>query len=1018
MLSFGVTILPDPPWQRLVELMQLAERAGFDHGWTYDSHVNWQEPYPLLTLAAMNTERLHLGLNVTNPGTRDPTVTASAFATLQDVSNGRMVVGIGRGDSARRQIGQQPVKVAEFEAACRMLRELMNGRPVVWNDTEIELTWARGRPQIPLYVAGYGPRVLAVAGRVADGVIIQLADPEIVEWIVGQVRAAAEEAGRDPAELKVIACAPAHVGDDLADSCEQVRWFPAMVSNHVFDVLSKHDPDELPAALTEYVSRMKRERYDYAEHSRMGARHGEQITDETCERFCVLGPPEAHVEKLRRLEAVRGRPVEHLPDDLEAGGDPPGLRRSGDSGARRGGSARLRHQALPADISTVHAGHRPPPGSFGTRRLARGWTVVAVAGLAVFAAHTLLGPRMGLEDFFDRWLYNALVLLALAACVVRAWRVRAERGAWVALSLGLGSWSVAEILFDFVYGGDPPYPSVADAFYLAFYPACYVALMLLVRSRLSSFGRTVWLDGAMAAVASAALGAVFFDVALRGPQGSEAVIVTNLAYPLGDILLLSAVVGVFVLIGFRPDLTWALIGVGLAVSVAADWIFLFQSATDSYTEGTILDALWPASLLLLSAAAWQEPRRLAVPLQGRPLIATPLVCGLAGLGILTYDHFHRLNVLAVTLAGATIVAVIVRTVMTFRENARFLELVRVHAVTDSLTGLGNRRLLVDDLARALEDGAASGRRLLAIFDLDGFKLYNDTFGHPAGDALLARIAAGLETATSPLGSCYRLGGDEFCVLADVPPDEVEPFLGAASRALGEEGEGFTVTASFGAVLLPDEASTSSDVLRLADQRLYAQKRARASRGSPHEMLLEALYARQPDMRGHTQSVAESAVAVGSALGLTASELEDLHLAARLHDVGKLAIPDAVLQKPGPLEAGEWAFVKEHTVIGERILAAVPTWRGVGKIVRGTHERWDGAGYPDRVEGTEIPLAARIIAVCDAYSAMTSERPYRRKVDHEVALDELRRCSGTQFDPEVVTAFCAEEAYAEGRSNAA
>ena len=304
MLSFGVTILPDPPWQRLVELMQLAEKNGFDYGWTYDSHVLWQEPYPLLTLAAMHTERIKLGLNVTNPGTREPTVTGSAFATLQDVSNGRMVVGIGRGDSARRVIGQKPVRVAEFEASCAMLRDLMNGRPVRWNDTDIELAWAKGRPQIPLYVAGYGPRVLAIAGRVADGVIIQLADPEIVEWIVGQVRMAAEQAGRDPAELKVVACAPAHVGDDVAESCEQVRWFPAMVSNHVFDVLSKHDPAGLPAALTEYVARMQREQYDYSEHSRVGAKHGEQITDETCERFCLLGPPEAHIEKLRKLEAA------------------------------------------------------------------------------------------------------------------------------------------------------------------------------------------------------------------------------------------------------------------------------------------------------------------------------------------------------------------------------------------------------------------------------------------------------------------------------------------------------------------------------------------------------------------------------------------------------------------------------------------------------------------------------------------------------------------------------------------
>jgi probable F420-dependent oxidoreductase len=307
-LSFGVTVLPDPPASRLVELLKLAEQSGFQYGWTYDSHILWQEPYPLLTMAALETSTLHLGLNVTNPGTREPTVTASGFATLQEISGGRMIMGIGRGDSARRTIGLQPVKVAEFERSVTAIRSLMRGESVHWNDTDIELTWMTGRaeklPPVPVYVAGYGPKVLAIAGRRADGVIIQLADPEIVEWIVGQVRRAAEEAGRDPAEVKVMCCAPAHVSEDVAASCEQVRWFPAMVSNHVFDLLSKYDKADLPASLTDYVERMKREAYDYSEHSRMGATHGEQVSDETCERFCVLGTPEQHAEKLRRLEAA------------------------------------------------------------------------------------------------------------------------------------------------------------------------------------------------------------------------------------------------------------------------------------------------------------------------------------------------------------------------------------------------------------------------------------------------------------------------------------------------------------------------------------------------------------------------------------------------------------------------------------------------------------------------------------------------------------------------------------------
>jgi probable F420-dependent oxidoreductase len=304
MLSFGVTVLPDPPYQRLVELMQLAEANGFEYGWTYDSHILWQEPYPLLTACALDTVKIKLGLNVTNPGTREPTVTASAFATLQDISGGRMVMGIGRGDSARRVIGQQPVKVAEFEQAVAMIKDLMNGREVRWNDTDVQIKWAKGLPPIPLYVAGYGPKVLSIAGRLADGVIIQLADPEIVEWIIGIVRGAAAEAGRDPAELKIVACAPAHITNDIAAAYEQVRWFPAMVSNHVMDLLSKYDRSQLPEGLTSYVEQWERQRYDYAEHSRVGAKHGEFVSDETCERFCILGTPDQHVAKLKQLEAA------------------------------------------------------------------------------------------------------------------------------------------------------------------------------------------------------------------------------------------------------------------------------------------------------------------------------------------------------------------------------------------------------------------------------------------------------------------------------------------------------------------------------------------------------------------------------------------------------------------------------------------------------------------------------------------------------------------------------------------
>src|SRR5437763_7228316 len=240
-LSFGVTVLPDPPYSRMIELIQIAERQGFEYAWTYDSHVLWQESFPVLALVADRTSKIKLGHMVTNPGTREPTVLASAYATLHDLSDGRMAMGIGRGDSARRYIGQQPVKVADFERACQMIRDFMNGRQVHWNDRDLELKWVRPElPQIPMWVAGYGPKALAVAGRVADGVIIQLADPEIITWIMDTARKAAAEAGRDPAALRCIVGAPSHVTDDLADARDQVRWFPAMVSNHVMDLIERY----------------------------------------------------------------------------------------------------------------------------------------------------------------------------------------------------------------------------------------------------------------------------------------------------------------------------------------------------------------------------------------------------------------------------------------------------------------------------------------------------------------------------------------------------------------------------------------------------------------------------------------------------------------------------------------------------------------------------------------------------------------------------------------------------------
>jgi diguanylate cyclase (GGDEF)-like protein len=299
-------------------------------------------------------------------------------------------------------------------------------------------------------------------------------------------------------------------------------------------------------------------------------------------------------------------------------------------------------------------------------------------------------------------------------------------------------------------------------------------------------------------------------------------------------------------------------------------------------------------------------------------------------------------------------------------------------------------------------------RVLALFDLDGFKLYNDTFGHPAGDGLLRLIGEALGRAVGDRGSAYRMGGDEFCAFIDPAGGRAEHVAGALAAAMARTGNGFHVTASVGAVSLPSEALGAADALHLADRRMYDNKnRMRSSAGRQSaDVLLAVLQERNPELGGHVTGVAGLAVAVGERLGISEVDLDNLRQAGALHDIGKMAIPDAILNKLGPLDDSEWELMRQHTIVGERVLGAAPALEPVGAIVRATHERWDGAGYPDAKTGEEIPLGARIIFLCDAFDAMISDRPYGLSRTVEQAIEELRRCSGSQFDPEVVDAFVA------------
>jgi diguanylate cyclase (GGDEF)-like protein len=328
--------------------------------------------------------------------------------------------------------------------------------------------------------------------------------------------------------------------------------------------------------------------------------------------------------------------------------------------------------------------------------------------------------------------------------------------------------------------------------------------------------------------------------------------------------------------------------------------------------------------------------------------------------------------------------------------------------TDPLTGLRNRRALLEELPRACERSSEQQPTFLWFFDLNGFKHYNDSFGHIAGDRLLTRLGGRLRAAVGHRGCAYRLGGDEFCVLVSAPVTDPHALFVQAREALTEQGGAFTVTAAAGAVELPREADEPTHALRLADQRMYREKAT--SRGGAAELITAVLHAalaqRHPDLGEHSNDVAGDVEVLARTIGLDEETISLIIKAGDLHDVGKLGIPDEIITKPGPLSDEEWEFMKQHTVMGEQIIAAAgPSLERIGPLVRASHERWDGKGYPDGLAGEEIPLGARIITICDSFRAMLDERVYKEAMSLADALGELRRCAGTQFDPYLVDVFC-------------
>jgi two-component system, cell cycle response regulator len=640
---------------------------------------------------------------------------------------------------------------------------------------------------------------------------------------------------------------------------------------------------------------------------------------------------------------------------------------------------------------------------------------VVLAGLRGCAAGVILVYAVCLltgigDDWSEKglthWINGSLLAFAGFLCLARAALVSAQRVAWTVASAALGSWAAGETLFALGEGGGAF--STPNLLSLSFYPLACLAMALLLRAQLETFFTTLWLDGLSGALSASALVAAFvFPPVLANTQGSTLEILGSISYPLADLLIVAFVLFALAMTGWRPSAALGGAAAAFVVIAITDAFSLWAAATSNSSRNE-LDWLWPAAALGLAEVAWRAaPTTKRISGTSLRLLMFPVVVSLTALGLLLSGLVQELHMAGYELATASLFLIVVRLALTVLENLQIADASKREALTDALTGLGNRRRLMQDVEAALEH---DGTTLLVLYDLDGFKGYNDTFGHPAGDALLARLGRALDESVKGVGTAYRPGGDEFCALLTVDARMLPATIGATVEALSERGKGFAVTPSYGSVVVPDEARDVTLALQLADKRLYEQKgdRRRARDGAQvRDVLMQALRERRPDLDEHIGGVASLAHAVARRFQLNTEQVDEVTKAAELHDIGKMAVPDAILEKPASLDDREREMIRQHTVVGERILAVAPALRKIGKLVRYSHERWDGTGYPDKLKGEEIPLGARIIAVCDAFDAMTTDRPYQPAIALDDALTELRRCAGTQFDPDVVEVFCQE-----------
>jgi two-component system cell cycle response regulator len=650
---------------------------------------------------------------------------------------------------------------------------------------------------------------------------------------------------------------------------------------------------------------------------------------------------------------------------------------------------------------------RAEPEARGLDRARWAYVGVATVGVATHAAFALSGTTTAAVD---DWLYCGLFFLAVGACAYRGWHGEAA-GAWRLAAVGVAVWGLAEVVFRLQTSAPHAlYPPTTQAMLFIAFSLAYITLALLARERVRRFDPVLALDGALAGLAAAALASIFLfpQVAAHHPHFAA----PPRLFLLGGLMGLAFVIAVLGLTGWRPGPAWALIVAAIVVNVAGDVVVVHLAGQDRFHRGSPADTLFISSALLLGLASFYPVRRRPGPPSSTRRLVAPLLGAVTALTVVTAALAGDVSDLAAGLAMAALAVTIIR----MSAALELLEHSRGEALTDPLTQLGNRRLLMRDLESRLAAAARGPGFVLALFDLDGFKRYNDTFGHPSGDALLSRLAGRLARAVSP-GIAYRMGGDEFCAIIEGVGPAAEAALIRAAEALSEQGDAFSIQSSSGAVRCPAEAGTVRAALTVADARMYAAKATRdLTQAQTRDAVLKMLQERDPVLHHHMRAVAALSLRVARRLGLDDASARQVERAAELHDIGKIAVPDAILHKSGRLNGDELRFMRQYPIVGERILRAATSLAPAAQLVRSCHERWDGSGYPDGLVEDQIPIGARIIAVCDAYDAMRSVKPYRGARGMEQALAELRRCAGSQFDPKVVEALSAE--LTEGGAEAA